>query len=418
MDDILNAINERYFAAIVGGKARFFEDRQPLIAMDKQAFQLTLAPTKIQVPNAKGTFDLKSAYSLWEEWCGRRFYPDGFILDPSGGHTERAYNLWRGYGVEPVAGDVSLFLDHLRLFDAHEYVWKWLCWVVQNPAEKPKVALVFRGEEGVGKGLVGQVLLRIFGSHGLHVTNQRHVTGNFNAHLLTCCLLFADEADFTDKRDHGVLKTLITEDRMPIEMKGVDVKEAESYVALLMSTNRDWAVPASMEARRFVVVDVDNRHKNDHEYWERIWGWLKAGGFGHILRAALDEDVSDFSPMRDRVVTRALIDQQLHSLVGVERLLFHVLWEGAHPGVIPTRWFIEQAKDEEKDIPMTLFHKLKGTNWVKDNSHRPVGWRPPRDLALARSELFRDATWPDDRTEWTVIDAEEWCARIRDDIPF
>tara|TARA_R110002012_G_scaffold321999_1_gene553366 strand:- start:8734 stop:9987 length:1254 start_codon:yes stop_codon:yes gene_type:complete len=417
MDDaVLREINERYFAAIVGGKARFFEDRQPLIGMDKQAFQLTLAPIKVQVPTAKGGFEVKPAARLWEEWNGRRFYPDGFILDPSGGHTDRAYNLWRGYGVEPVEGDVSLFREHLLLFDAHDYVWKWICWVIQNPADKPKVALVFRGQEGVGKGLVGQVLLKIFGPHGLHVTQQRHVTGNFNAHLLTCCLLFADEADFTDKRDHGVLKTLITEDRTPIEMKGVDVKEAESYVALLMSTNRNWVVPASVDARRFVVVDVDNRHKNDHAYWAQIWGWLENGGYGRILNAAMQEDVSDFSPMRDRVLTSALIDQQLHSLTGVEKLLFQILWEGSHPGVIPTRWFVEQAKDEDKDVPMTLYHRLKDSGWVKENSHRPVGWRPPRDLALARRELFLSVDWPDDRTEWTIVDESEWRDRI--EMPF
>lgn len=417
MDDpILTAINERYFAAIVGGKARFFEDRQPLVGMDKQAFVLTLAPIKVQVPTAKGGFEVKPAAKLWEEWAGRRFYPDGFVLDPSGGHGDRAYNLWRGYGVEPVEGDIELFREHLQLFDAHDYVWKWICWVIQNPAAKPKVALVFRGQEGVGKGLVGQVLLKIFGPHGLHVTNQRHVTGNFNSHLMTCCLLFADEADFTGKQDVGVLKTLITEDRIPIEMKGVDVKEADSYVALLMSTNRDWAVPASADARRFVVVDVDNARKNDHAYWAQIWGWLDDGGYGRILNAAMQEDVSDFSPMRDRVLTSALIDQQLHSLTGVEKLLFQILWEGAHPGIIPTRWFIEQAKDEDKDIPMTLYHRLKDTGWQKEDGRRPVGWRPPRDLALARQELFPGVTWPDDRTEWTVVDEADWRAKL--DMPF
>ena len=52
--------------------------------------------------------------------------------------------------MEPVEGDVSLFREHLLLFDAHDYVWKWICWVIQNPADKPKVALVFRGQEGVG----------------------------------------------------------------------------------------------------------------------------------------------------------------------------------------------------------------------------------------------------------------------------
>lgn len=111
-DDVLKEINERYFAARVGGRLRFFEDRFPLEGMDKQAFQFEMEPYKISTEKSdSGGVKIEPAYKVWSAWAGRRHYKDGFILDPNtDGHTDRAYNLWRGYGVDEVEGDIKPFL--------------------------------------------------------------------------------------------------------------------------------------------------------------------------------------------------------------------------------------------------------------------------------------------------------------------
>ncbi|MEM6413533.1 MAG: primase-helicase family protein [Pseudomonadota bacterium] len=423
--DVLKAINDRYFAARIGGRLRFFEDRFPLEGMDAQAMRYTLATHKVQVETKDG-FKTEPAYKHWEEWHGRRFYPDGFILDPNAAsHGERAYNLWRGYGVEPIEGDIDRLLQHLEVIetDAREYIWKWICWVIQNPAAKPKVAVVLRGAEGVGKGFIGQCLMRIFGEHAMQLTQRRHVTGNFNAHLRHICLLFADEADFTATDGEGVLKTLITEETMAVEAKGVDVKQEASHIAMFMSTNRDWAVPAGLGARRFVVADVGDDHKGNSKYWEALFGWLDDGGASALLKAALAEDLTGWHPEKNRVATGALRDQQANSLRGIDRLLFRLLWEGEACDIIPSRWLIEQAErlGEDKDVSMTLWHRLIGkgkvpkTTWQKEDRARPVGWRPPQSLRQAREELFPGTDWPDDREEWTMVSAEELKVR---DCPF
>ena len=263
--------------------------------------------------------------------------------------------------------------------DAREYIWKWICWVIQNPAEKPKVAVALRGTEGVGKGFIGQCLMRIFGEHAKQLVQKRHVTGNFNAHLRHVCLLFADEADFTAADGEGVLKTLITEETMAIEAKGVDVKQEQSRIAMFMSTNRDWVVPAGPGARRFVIADVADDRKGDAAYFNELFGWLENGGASSLLHAALAEDLADWHPEKNRVVTSALRDQQANSLRGVEKLLFNLLWEGEVCDVIPSRWLEEQAErlGEDKNAAMTLHHRLKKTSWKKENS-------PPGRLASAQ----------------------------------
>lgn len=39
-------------------------------------------------------------------------------------------------------------------------------------------------------------------------------------------------------------------------MKGVDVHNAPNFIRLIMASNNDWVVPASVDQRRFVVIEA------------------------------------------------------------------------------------------------------------------------------------------------------------------
>lgn len=119
---------------------------------------------------------------------------------------------------------------------------------IQNPGRRPGVALVIRGKQGVGKGIFVNEFKRLFGPHGIQVTQASHLVGNFNAHLRDKLLVFADEAFWAgDKRSEGRLKALVTEETNPIEMKGVDTYDAANFVRLIMASNNNWVVPASAD---------------------------------------------------------------------------------------------------------------------------------------------------------------------------
>ena len=110
----------------------------------------------------------------------------------------------------------------------------------KNPGRRPGVVLVIRGKQGVGKGVFVNEFRRLCGSHGIQVTQSSHLVGNFNAHLRDKLIVSADEAFWAgDKCAEGALKALVTEDSMPIEMKGVDVQNATNFVRLIMASNKD-----------------------------------------------------------------------------------------------------------------------------------------------------------------------------------
>lgn len=47
--------------------------------------------------------------------------------------------------------------------EAEGYILNWAAWAVQNPGKRAEAALVFRGDEGTGKGVFLHALREIFG---------------------------------------------------------------------------------------------------------------------------------------------------------------------------------------------------------------------------------------------------------------
>jgi hypothetical protein len=270
----------------------------------------------------------------WMEWPGRREY-SAVVFAPGRDLGPRFYNLWQGFAVESKRGKWKRMRDHIlnvicsgdeKLF---RYVLGWLARLVQHPGEVGEVALVFKGGKGVGKGVVGHALRRIFGRHGFHVANAKHLVGNFNAHLRGVAFLFADEAFFAGDRAHeSALKSLITEPTLAIEAKGKDTVAGDNCLHVLMASNEDWVVPTSVDERRFAVIDVSADRQGDFAYFDALFRELyKEGGLEAMLFDLLAYPLDDFN-VRQVPNTKALADQKLLGLRGPLRWLHEVLSEG------------------------------------------------------------------------------------------
>ena len=198
--------------------------------------------------------------------------------------------------------------------ELYEYVINWMADAIQNPGRRPGVALVIRGKQGVGKGIFVNEFAQLFGPHSIQVAQSSHLVGNFKAHLRDKLLVFADEAFWAgDKRAEGALKALVTENTMPIEMKGVDIQNAPNFVRLIMASNNDWAVPASVDQRRFVVLEAGTGRMQDSAYFGALKDQMDNGGRHALMQFLLDRDLSGVD-LRRIPRTEALAEQQLLSL--------------------------------------------------------------------------------------------------------
>ena len=85
--------------------------------------------------------------------------------------------------------------------------------------------------------------------------------------MIDILILFADEAFWAgDKSSEGALKTLITEEDRLIESKGKDAFQVKNFTRLMIASNKSWVVPTELEDRRFLIVDVSDKRKNDIQY--------------------------------------------------------------------------------------------------------------------------------------------------------
>jgi hypothetical protein len=332
-------LNTQYFVAPAGGKALIFKEgtdpldgRETLQAMTSADFKTLLANDLIDGVNARGKHTRLSAAEDWIKHPKRRQY-DGVRLAPNR-EIAGYYNLWRGFGVQSRLGSWPLMRNHILLVlckgnvDVFEYVLNWLARAVQHPERQAEVAIVLCGGRGTGKGIFARAIGRLFGKHFRQISQARHLTGNFNAHLSDCILIFVDEAFWAgDKQGEAVLKHLITEPTLAIERKGLDVETMPNMLHVIMASNNNWVVPAGVDERRYLVLAVDDAVQQDTEYFRLLNEELENGGLEAMLHELLNRDIRTFNH-RAVPVTTALIDQKLLSLEPHETWWFEKLQRG------------------------------------------------------------------------------------------
>jgi hypothetical protein len=248
------------------------------------------------------------------------------------------YNTWKGWQIKPLADDGAAaqpILRHIRevwcVGDTMQANWvlSWLAQMVQQPCSKPGTALVLRGKEGVGKGiLAGLLLRRLLGPAFVQITQPGQVTGRFNSIWQSKLAVFADEAFWAgDKPAEGVLKGLITEPKLAVEYKGKDVVEIDHHARVIFASNSEWVVPAGETARRFCVLDVAEKYRGDETYFKALQAAVEGDGAASFLAYLKSYDITGVN-LRKPPVTEALLEQKIHSLESVPRWWRERLWLG------------------------------------------------------------------------------------------
>lgn len=224
---------------------------------------------KVQVPKYK--------FDVWLESPDRRNYSN-IVFAPQG-TKESEYNLWKGWPIAPQDNPQGCFyfLKHVKEVicsgeeDLYNYVITWLADAVQNVCDKPGVCMVLQGSQGTGKSMFAEYIMGMYGKYGLVSTNSDYLFGKHNFHLANKLMVFADESCWAGNKHHAsVLNNMITSKTMSFEPKGVNLITIDNYLRLMMATNDEWAVPASGTARRFFIVRVSDKYRDNRQYFEQL----------------------------------------------------------------------------------------------------------------------------------------------------
>jgi hypothetical protein len=274
----------------------------------------------------------QNVITAWLHSPDRRKY-DGIVFDPGQDHGPNYYNLWNGFSVRSKKGKIDLYLNHIYevIADGDSKVYNHLTCLMADAVQlrpRPGVAVAILGEQGVGKGVFVHNFGKLFGRHYLQITQGGHLTGRFNRHLAEGMIIFVDEAVWAgDKKAEGVLKGLITEDRLMIEAKGLDAYPIKNHNRIFMASNNNWIVPAGLEERRFFALKASDRHMQDRDYFGKIQEQMDNGGHGVLLRYLQQYDLTGIN-LTDFPRTKELANQKLLSMSLIEQFWYFVLQNG------------------------------------------------------------------------------------------
>ncbi len=418
-ESVIDELNKKHFVTMIGGKTTVVNEVYDP-AMERQIITCS-SPTDFKNFYSNRFIPVEDRHvplgKFWFNHPDRRQYKGLTFMPGESSPYLGNYNLWSGFSVEPTPSNssepfdveaFSWFWDHIHQNISNgddytvKYVISWMADLVQEPTERLGVSMVLRSDaQGTGKGLFAKILGHLFGKHYLHITNPRHLTGNFNAHLIDCLLLFADEAFWAgDKSSEGALKTLITEEFRAVEIKGKDVFQARNFTRLLIASNKSWVVPSELHDRRFVILDVNPQRARDIKYFGKMMKQMESGGYEallwFLLNLKIDIDLRNCMPDTD-----AMKDSKVYSMMPVQTFWYECLvegefesgndWEGPHSKRNLYQSFKERSRKNEhtsREVFMKELKKIVDYEETRINRERSLIFAPLEECRDEFEERF------------------------------
>jgi hypothetical protein len=233
-------------------------------------------------------------------------------------NAKGAFNMWLDPGVEPLAEEPTIFLDHIYYLipdpREREIALDWMAWTVQHPDKKIQFALLVFGEGGTGKSWLGTMFQFLFGHKNVaKFTKEQIAEAKFNAEKEFKRLHFYDEVESKKIDLAHAIATEITELELLIERKGVDKFWTPNHANILAVSNKKNPIRMRGEhtRRRWCCVEAtdDKRYTDDRgqdtsetaAYYGRLHGITPSdGGITDELRRIVwffsQRDLSDFNP--------------------------------------------------------------------------------------------------------------------------
>lgn len=253
------------------------------------------------------------------------------------------YNLWRGFAItremadayanslaertglspsEAAAAEAKPLVDHIRTIwcrgkdTSFKYCFSWMANMLQN-CKKNGTALVVKGPQGSGKGIVVQKLGEIVGragDHFFHAHNIDDVLGTYTHNLRAALLVFLDEVTYGGNKEQAQrLKKLVTEATHSINGKYLPSYTVDSFLNAIIASNDAFVVLCEIRQRRFFTLEIDSERcgkqtKELKEYYDKILA-VPAAAFAYLL---YHYDLTNFNP-REIHATEFERDQKMRS---------------------------------------------------------------------------------------------------------
>ena len=218
--------------------------------------------------------------------CFRPEQPSGAIIRDE---NRALLNTYVPIETKRVAGDPARFVEFVEKILPVErdrrVLLSYMASMVRNPGYKFQWWPVLQGAEGNGKSLLLRVLSFAIGqryTHLVDVHKMAKVGNNFNGWIQGNLFVGVEEIYVAERRDFlEAFKATVTNDRLPVEKKGVDQTTGDNRVNGLLLTNHKDGVPINIDGRRYAVFFTAQQSAADIEaagmggrYFPDLYDWL------------------------------------------------------------------------------------------------------------------------------------------------
>ena len=218
---------------------------------------------------------------------------------------EKTFNIFTGFEIDGVEGDVAVIRDVLRLVSGNDpammdYIENWCAWLVQKPYQKLGTCVVVSGDQGVGKDTYFDFIGALLGrQYFLNTSNpEEDIYAKFNGHLKRILLIKCEEAQYLINKQNGeTMKSLITQSTQVFQDKGAKSITLDCFYNFVMTTNAEVPVPLEQTDRRYVLCRASSEKRGDFAYWNEVHKVLeKPETRSAYMDYLLKKDLTNFDP--------------------------------------------------------------------------------------------------------------------------
>lgn len=145
---------------------------------------------------------------------------------------------------------------------AYTYFIKWLAWKIQNPLDRLATSIVFKGEQGSGKTLFTDYVLKpIFKTNFIEIT-QADIAADYNDYMLGKEIVIANEVIYNEKNVNSSqsIKKLVTDSHITVRQKYKSTIYSNNYAQFIFTSNARVPVGVERNDRRFSIFKSKKLH--------------------------------------------------------------------------------------------------------------------------------------------------------------
>ena len=245
---------------------------------------------------------VRRAMNLYVQWPQRMVKSKLTYLPGLPPTLPDAVNMWRPTELNPKAGSVEFWLDHIKSFYEEsevEHLLNWLAHSLQKPTIKPGHAILMGSKhEGIGKDLWLLPIRYSFGKHNVSEIGADSLSSSFNEWLAHKHMIIIQEIWTGSRRElSNQLKPLLSSppDEIMVNEKNVSRYPIPNICATVMLTNHKDAVSMAAEDRRYFVM-WSERPPMNADYYQDLFEWCSdPENQSHVFEYLLRRDISRFN---------------------------------------------------------------------------------------------------------------------------